>query len=40
MLEFVSTEKQLADIFTKPLCDKRFSSIRRELGMVDLSEIV
>ena len=40
MLEFVCTEKQLADIFTKPLCDKRFSAIRIELSMVDFSEIV
>ena len=40
MLEFVSTEKQLADIFPKPLCDDRFSTIRIELGMVDFSEIV
>ena len=39
MLEFISTENQLADIFTKPLCDERFSTIRRELGMVDGSEI-
>ena len=40
ILEFVSTEKQLANIFIKPLCDERFSIIRRELGMVDCSEIV
>ena len=29
MLEFVSTEKQLSDIFTKPLCDDRLSTIKR-----------
>ena len=40
MLEFVSTEKQLANIFTKPLCDEHFSTIMRELGMLDFSEIV
>ena len=40
MLEFVCTEKQLADIFTKPLCDECFSTIRRELGMVDDIEIM
>ncbi|KAM6597070.1 hypothetical protein CsatA_007594 [Cannabis sativa] len=39
MLDFVSTEFQLADIFTKPLSDERFSFIRRELGMTNLNEI-
>ena len=39
MLEFVSTEKQLADIFTKPVCDDHFSTIRRELGLVDFSKL-
>ncbi|KAH9780462.1 hypothetical protein KPL71_008083 [Citrus sinensis] len=33
-LEFISTEKQLADIFTKPLCEEQFSKIRHELGMM------
>ena len=32
-LEFVGTDQQLADIFTKPLSEDRFVSIRRELGM-------
>ena len=32
-LDFVSTENQLADIFTKPLNEDRFCIIRRELGM-------
>ena len=32
-LEFVSTNMQLADIFTKPLSEERFYMIRRELGM-------
>ena len=32
-LDFVSTEKQIADIFTKPLSKDRFCMIRRELGM-------
>ena len=40
MLEFMSTEKHLAVIFIKPICDYRFSTIRRELGIVDFSEIV
>ena len=38
-LDFVSIEFQLADIFTKPLNDERFSFIRRELGMTNLNEI-
>ncbi|KAH9685562.1 Integrase catalytic domain-containing protein [Citrus sinensis] len=33
-LEFISTEKQLADIFTKLLCEEQFSKIRHELGMM------
>ena len=32
-LIFIETAKQLADIFTKPLSEDRFCSIRRELGM-------
>ena len=39
MLDFVSTNFQLADIFTKPLSDERFSFIRRELGMTNINEI-
>ena len=31
MLKLMSTEKQLADIFTKPLYDDHFSAIRRKL---------
>ena len=38
-LEFVCINDQLADIFTKPLSDDRFSTIRRELGMIDGNEI-
>ena len=34
-LEFVQTEFQLADIFTKPLDENRFNFIRRELGMLN-----
>ena len=37
MLEFISTVRQLADIFTKPLNEEKFSIIRRELGMCYLS---
>ena len=39
ILEFVCTNDQLADIFTKPLSDERFCTIRRELGMIDGNEI-
>ena len=34
-LEFVSTNSQLADIFTKPLAKDRFSILRRGLGILD-----
>ena len=36
-LEFVSTEKQLADIFTKPLSEEQFIKIRHELGMMKVA---
>ena len=36
-LEFISTEKQLTNIFTKPLCEKYFSKIRHELRMMRFS---
>ena len=35
LLEFVPTEFQLADIFTKPLNEERFNFIRHELGMIN-----
>jgi len=34
-IEFVLSEKQVADIFTKPLSEEIFCKIRRELGMID-----
>jgi hypothetical protein len=34
-LSHVSTDKQLADIFTKPLDELRFSSLRSELNILD-----
>ncbi|PKA62608.1 Retrovirus-related Pol polyprotein from transposon TNT 1-94 [Apostasia shenzhenica] len=34
-LDYVSTDFQLADIFTKPLHEERFNFIVRELGMLD-----
>ena len=36
-LEHVSTENQVADIFTKPLSEDRFCNLRRELGMIDVN---
>ena len=36
-LSFVSTEKQLADIFTKPLSEEQFTKIRHELGMINIA---
>ena len=35
ILEYVPTENQLADIFTKPLNSERFEFIRGELGLCD-----
>jgi hypothetical protein len=34
-LRHVSTERQLADIFTKPLDEKRFCALRSELNILD-----
>ena len=39
MPKFVCTNDQLADIFTKPLSDKRFCPIRKEFEMIDGNEI-
>ena len=33
VLDYVGTEDQIADIFTKTLCEERFSHLRRELGI-------
>ena len=35
-LEFVSTQDQLANIFTKPLSEEQFVDIRRQLGVISL----
>jgi hypothetical protein len=32
-MKFINTERQLADIFTKPLDSSRFASLRGELGV-------
>ncbi|KAK6151791.1 hypothetical protein DH2020_014426 [Rehmannia glutinosa] len=36
-LEYISTDKQLADIFTKTLCESRFEELKHELGLIELS---
>lgn len=36
-LEFISTEHQLADLFTKPLDQIRFEHLRRSIGICDMS---
>ena len=36
MLEFVSTNNQIIDIFTKPLSEEKIYMIRKELGLYDL----
>ena len=38
-LEFISTDLQLADIFTKPLPEDRFTFICRELGMTRINNL-
>ena len=35
-LEFVLINSQLADIFTKPLCEDQFNHICLELGMINI----
>ena len=37
-VEFVSTDMQLADIFTKPLDATRFSSLKNLLGIIDKND--
>ncbi|KAL5569300.1 hypothetical protein UlMin_025875 [Ulmus minor] len=39
VLKFIPTENQLADIFTKPLSEDQFCKIRRELGILDVSDL-
>jgi kynurenine formamidase len=38
-IESVCTEDQLADLFTKPLDEKRFHKIKNELNIVDFSNM-
>ena len=37
-LKFIQTNLQLADVFTKPLDEKHFVFIQRELDMLDLTK--
>jgi hypothetical protein len=39
-LEFVSTDKQIADILTKPLKEETFVNLRRELGICSITDIL
>ena len=36
-IQFVNSEGQLADIFTKPLIEERFCKLRTELGILAFS---
>ena len=38
-IESVGTEDQFADIFTKPLDEKRFCKLKNELNMLDFSNM-
>ena len=38
-LQFIDTNNQLADIFTKPLNEERLNFIKHDLGMIDGSSI-
>jgi hypothetical protein len=38
-IKSVGTEDQLADIFTKPLDEKRFCKLRNELNVLDFSNM-
>ncbi|KAK6158554.1 hypothetical protein DH2020_005868 [Rehmannia glutinosa] len=37
ILEYISIDKQLADIFTMPLCESIFEELKNELGLIELS---
>jgi hypothetical protein len=38
-IESIGTEDQLADIFTKPLDEKRFYKLKNELNILDFSNL-
>ncbi|KAK6138970.1 hypothetical protein DH2020_027291 [Rehmannia glutinosa] len=35
--KYISSDKRLGDIFTKPLCESRFEELKHELGLIELS---
>ena len=37
-VEYINTEKQVADILTKPLCESRYELLKTELGMLNLDQ--
>jgi len=39
-IQFVKTENQLVDLFTKPLARDRFDKLRTELGILDMKDVV
>ena len=39
-IQFVKTENQLVDLFTKPLASDRFNKLRTELGILDMKNVV
>jgi len=39
-IQFVVSEKQLADLFIKPLDKERFNVLRTELGIIHLSSVI
>ena len=39
-IDHVKDEEQLADIFTKPLDEKRFSKLRCELNILESSNVL
>jgi len=38
-VQFIETDKQLADFFTKPLARDRFNVLRTKLGILDVSNV-
>jgi len=39
VIQFVNSENQLADLFTKPLNNNRFNFLKNELGIIDLKNV-
>ena len=38
-IQFVDSENQLADLFTKPLNKERFNFLKNELGIIDFKNV-